>query len=466
MCRSFTLCIIGAGLALPRANADLSPTAQSRTVGSSGSIALGTGEMANDAQSASAPDFGPFISARGVAVRLGNSTVDGIGQQNSLISPTLVTCVSLADSASFASEFDDTANGGSSAFFELTFSLTALEAWRVDAVVNDFGGIGFPNVRLETLAGDIIADLDPSKSGELELHRTVVLVPGVYVLRATATASSFAFGGDFSAGRAELDMSFARVPIPIGLIPVGADRFIVANGTISLEKGGFDSQTDGEFAVALLPFDSIAAVAVRLGEATADAAGTQNSTIDGRLVSIFGQADSFVTNGSFNDQSIANGSSAFTFDFDIFNRQHWRLDVLTNDFGGSGNTSVRLTKSTGEVLADIGGESEVHELLTLEPGHYRLEAMADASSLVVDAFDLDSGRADHNVQFRFGIIGDMNCDGLVSVSDIGGFVLALTNPAQYQANFPTCDANLADINEDTFVSVSDIGPFVLLLTGG
>ncbi|MGE3180078.1 MAG: hypothetical protein AB7N71_00470 [Phycisphaerae bacterium] len=64
------------------------------------------------------------------------------------------------------------------------------------------------------------------------------------------------------------------------------------------------------------------------------------------------------------------------------------------------------------------------------------------------------------------LLGDMNCDGTVSVSDIGGFVLALTDPAGYAAQFPACDINNADVNGDMNISVSDIGPFVNLLTGG
>lgn len=62
------------------------------------------------------------------------------------------------------------------------------------------------------------------------------------------------------------------------------------------------------------------------------------------------------------------------------------------------------------------------------------------------------------------LLGDMNCDGTVTVTDIGGFVLALTDPTGYAAAFPTCDINNADINQDTSISVSDIGPFVSLLT--
>lgn len=69
------------------------------------------------------------------------------------------------------------------------------------------------------------------------------------------------------------------------------------------------------------------------------------------------------------------------------------------------------------------------------------------------------------VKPSFVLLGDMNCDGVVSVSDIGGFVLALTNPAEYAIQFPDCDINAGDVNDDGAISVSDIGPFVALLTG-
>lgn len=65
-----------------------------------------------------------------------------------------------------------------------------------------------------------------------------------------------------------------------------------------------------------------------------------------------------------------------------------------------------------------------------------------------------------------GLAGDMNCDGVVSVSDIGGFVLALTDPAGYAAAFPNCNVLHADVNDDGVVSVGDIGSFVSLLTSG
>lgn len=62
--------------------------------------------------------------------------------------------------------------------------------------------------------------------------------------------------------------------------------------------------------------------------------------------------------------------------------------------------------------------------------------------------------------------GDMNCDGVVSVTDIAGFVLALTNPSGYAAQFPSCDILNADLNENGAVSVGDIARFVEVLTSG
>jgi hypothetical protein len=62
--------------------------------------------------------------------------------------------------------------------------------------------------------------------------------------------------------------------------------------------------------------------------------------------------------------------------------------------------------------------------------------------------------------------GDTNCDGVVSVGDVGPFVLALTDPSTYATAYPECDLLTADCNGDGVVSVGDIGSFVTLVTGG
>lgn len=64
-------------------------------------------------------------------------------------------------------------------------------------------------------------------------------------------------------------------------------------------------------------------------------------------------------------------------------------------------------------------------------------------------------------------IGDLNCDGGVGVGDIGGFVLALTDPAGYNSSFNgNCSLWNADTNNDGRITVGDIGSFVAMLTGG
>jgi hypothetical protein len=61
------------------------------------------------------------------------------------------------------------------------------------------------------------------------------------------------------------------------------------------------------------------------------------------------------------------------------------------------------------------------------------------------------------------IRGDMNCSRRLDNFDIDPFVVALTDPAAYAANFSWCDRNLADINDDGAVDNFDIDPFVLAL---
>lgn len=63
------------------------------------------------------------------------------------------------------------------------------------------------------------------------------------------------------------------------------------------------------------------------------------------------------------------------------------------------------------------------------------------------------------------LLGDMNCDGIVSVSDIGPFVVAITTPDEYPIQFPDCNINNGDLNGDGQVYLGDIGLFVALLSG-
>lgn len=94
----------------------------------------------------------------------------------------------------------------------------------------------------------------------------------------------------------------------------------------------------------------------------------------------------------------------------------------------------------------------------------------DSAATGVDGDHADNNAPESGAAYVFAfatasLLGDMNCNGAVSVGDIAGFVLALTNPTGYAAAYPDCDINSADVNESGNISVTDIGPFVQLLTG-
>ncbi len=76
-------------------------------------------------------------------------------------------------------------------------------------------------------------------------------------------------------------------------------------------------------------------------------------------------------------------------------------------------------------------------------------------------------RVDGTIRFLnvpFSVDGDMNCDGVVTVSDINPFVLALTDVDAFCASFPDCAPTNGDFTRDGVLTVSDINDFVAALT--
>ncbi|MCC7145420.1 MAG: hypothetical protein IT443_03165 [Phycisphaeraceae bacterium] len=64
------------------------------------------------------------------------------------------------------------------------------------------------------------------------------------------------------------------------------------------------------------------------------------------------------------------------------------------------------------------------------------------------------------------IKGDFNGDGVVTLSDINPFKLALTDPVAWQAAFPDVVLLEVDPSGDGYITLSDINLFKALLTGG
>ncbi|MCG3126799.1 MAG: hypothetical protein CHACPFDD_01654 [Phycisphaerae bacterium] len=69
------------------------------------------------------------------------------------------------------------------------------------------------------------------------------------------------------------------------------------------------------------------------------------------------------------------------------------------------------------------------------------------------------------IRNRF-ITGDVNCDGTRNAYDIDPFVLAISDPTDYEARFPDCPLSNADANDDGSVDAFDVDAFIAALTGG
>ncbi len=92
------------------------------------------------------------------------------------------------------------------------------------------------------------------------------------------------------------------------------------------------------------------------------------------------------------------------------------------------------------------------------------------AQVVVDdqsqSFVAAAARHSQSLGLREHMLGDLNCDGVVDFDDINPFVLALVNPAGYEAHYPACSWLNADINRDGLVNFDDINPFVACLVAG
>lgn len=70
----------------------------------------------------------------------------------------------------------------------------------------------------------------------------------------------------------------------------------------------------------------------------------------------------------------------------------------------------------------------------------------------------------YELVFRIVIPGDLNCDGIVTFADINPFVLALSDPAQYELLYAGCPLENRDLSGDGGFDFGDINPFVERLT--
>lgn len=62
-------------------------------------------------------------------------------------------------------------------------------------------------------------------------------------------------------------------------------------------------------------------------------------------------------------------------------------------------------------------------------------------------------------------VGNPNCDAVIDLNDVPGFILALLDPAGYAATYPDCNPMQADVSGDGQLDGRDVPPFAALLLG-
>ncbi len=130
------------------------------------------------------------------------------------------------------------------------------------------------------------------------------------------------------------------------------------------------------------------------------------------------------------------------------------------------NWSGKYVNAAGQpVAAEVWQTDAAWGLLTLtgmQPSTtYTFAVKAKNQENVQTAFGASASLATLSGQ----TLGDMNCDGVVNFEDINAFVLALSNPAAYQAAYPNCNILNGDCNPNGAVDFEDINCFVALLSG-
>ncbi len=137
-----------------------------------------------------------------------------------------------------------------------------------------------------------------------------------------------------------------------------------------------------------------------------------------------------------------------------------------SDDRGDSWTEVRITAEPFNSELDGLDTSSGNAFI----GDYQTITASSGSGLAIPCYlSNENGDSDifvNVIQRVDQLIGDMNCDGVVSVGDINPFVLALTDPIAYASQFPDCDILAGDCTGDDKVRVGDINCFVALVTGG
>ncbi len=144
------------------------------------------------------------------------------------------------------------------------------------------------------------------------------------------------------------------------------------------------------------------------------------------------------------------------------------FDLVPNGFGQTGSGPGGWLEMVIDIDAQFGTRPEA---LWLAFAPYQTQdrgALLTTMQVPMSTDDDTLVDASEYAQFviaKPALLGDLNCDGAVTVSDINAFVLALTDADAYADAYPDCDPLSGDCSADGAVTVSDINCFVALVVG-
>lgn len=118
---------------------------------------------------------------------------------------------------------------------------------------------------------------------------------------------------------------------------------------------------------------------------------------------------------------------------------------------GTFTATIETNDLNGENPSRLWDDSYYATIETHIPGHFHQDV-----SVVDSYWELEY--TDPNV-----VVGDTNCDGVITFDDLDAFVLGLLDPLGYAEMHPFCTPTVLDINGDGTADGLDIQPFVTIL---
>lgn len=174
--------------------------------------------------------------------------------------------------------------------------------------------------------------------------------------------------------------------------------------------------------------------------------------------------DTFITNGGITAASLRNPRTVlFRYgcnDLLINNEQNSRVQRYNATTGAYIDRIIPVVSAPTGMA--IGADGNIYVASITDSSIIKFSGQ-DGSNLGTFV-TAGSGGLNGVVFLRFlPLSGDANCDGLVTMADLDGFVQLLIDPVGYAISHPNCDAMNADITDDGAADGLDISAFVRLV---